>query len=202
MPLGYSDLSNHLSELGGLLHRKFDRTSSVSDLEESLMYQRQAIKCNTDSSLKNLILNNYVNVVAQHGLTTGEIDSISKGIEHMRIVLREAPLDDTYRSSRVCNLGNWLGQRFRITSLKEDIDEAISLTQEACDMLPSQHLDKAGYLQNLGSWNTVHFEEYGDEQDQLYALSSCKTGSGMATARPSARIELAFSAAEIHADRK
>ncbi|CAF3572566.1 unnamed protein product [Fusarium graminearum] len=198
---GHPDIGNHLSGLGGSLHRRFDRTWSVSDLEESLKFQRQAIECNTNPSLQTLILNNYANVLAQHGLITDDTDSVSKGIEHMRTVLRESPCDDAYRPSRVCNLGNWLCHRFRSTSLKEDIDEAISLTQEACDMLPPQHLDKAGYLQNLGSCYIARFEQYGDEQDQLHALSSYKMGSEMATATPSARIELAFRAAEIHADR-
>ncbi|EXM13266.1 hypothetical protein FOTG_18279 [Fusarium oxysporum f. sp. vasinfectum 25433] len=64
--------------------------------------------------------------------------------------------------------------------MKEDIDEATSLHEEALRKLPIEHFNRVGCLKGLGVWME----------------------SEMTTATPSVRVELAQKAASIHAKRE
>lgn len=69
-----------------------------------------------------------------------------------------------------CTLGNLLGQRFRRYSIKEDIDEATSLHEEALSKLPIEYFNRVECLKGLGVWHSERFERFHDPQDELQAL--------------------------------
>ncbi|KAI2632251.1 CHAT domain-containing protein [Hypoxylon sp. NC1633] len=134
-PTDHQDRSKRLSNLSLQLGNRWFRTREMSDLEESISLSREALAViKTDQYVdRTKFLNNFgVQITANHD---------------RQEITREYLID---QATLLNNLGSRLTNRFSITQVQEDLDEAIRMSQDAVNMIPSNYPDRSMWLVNLG----------------------------------------------------
>ncbi|KAF3806264.1 hypothetical protein GCG54_00006026 [Colletotrichum gloeosporioides] len=208
-----------LDGLGGALGLRFEMTASMIDLEDGIAAAREAVSSTPATHHQRAgFLNNLANLLGDKSGCEGSSWRFTKAtnapepkssaaldetIEILRLSINATEERHTDLPSRLSNLGNWLGWRFRRggSTNMDDIDNAIEATKEAVEKFPRANPARAGTLDNLGCWLLDRYRQTGNEKDQTDALECFKEGWRLQNAAPFVRIRLATDASRILAAR-
>ncbi|KAF8191206.1 tetratricopeptide repeat-containing protein [Pholiota molesta] len=119
-----------------------------------------------------IALGDAYDMMYEHGGNNKSLDEQIGVFRHalqLVLLLRPAPHPD--RSQSLNNLGNALQTRFEQQGAQSDLDEAISLHQEALLLRPAPHPHRSLALDNLGNALQTRFRQQGVQSDLDEAIS-------------------------------
>ncbi|KAJ2915660.1 hypothetical protein MD484_g4747, partial [Candolleomyces efflorescens] len=137
-------LSCKLINLSNSLRTRFERTGQHLDIEESMIAQQKAIHT-LPRNAHTTQAATYEHVAAaafsRYGRTRDRQD-LENAISTQRMAIKDTPRDDPNKVKLSCRLFNLAGQLEAFQSLTSEthhLDEAISVSAEAAELLPVGH---------------------------------------------------------------
>jgi tetratricopeptide (TPR) repeat protein len=134
--------------------KQFQETGAAEDLNEAIQKLQQAMRivATADDPRMLEMGNDLCNHLQRRFMLLGDLNDLQKATDLMKQVVTDTPpQDDQKRPIRLSNLGSKLALLFKQTSNEKDIEEAISVTEEAIRLTPDGHPSQPGRLMNLGS---------------------------------------------------
>ncbi|THU79158.1 TPR-like protein [Dendrothele bispora CBS 962.96] len=178
-PDGHADKAGRLNNLGTAFQSRFERLGELKDIENAI----DAVDLTPDGHAdKARRLNNLGNAFQSRFERLGELKDIENAIHVMQQAVDLTPDGHADKAGRLNNLGNAFSRRFeRLGELKDienaidsrfeclgelgDIENVIDVMQQAVNLTPDGHADKAGRLNNLGNAFSRRFERLGELKD-------------------------------------
>ncbi|KAF5332920.1 hypothetical protein D9758_015972 [Tetrapyrgos nigripes] len=193
-PDSHADKASWLSNLGGALQRRFERIGELGDIKDAIQVGQQAVDLTPDGHAhKAALLNNLGGALQRRFERLGELGDIEDAIRVMRQAVDLTPDSHADKASFLNNLGNafqcrfqYLGNwgtlrmqfsilpqqprnaiqcRFECLGELGDIENAILVTQQAVNLTPDGHANKASFLNNLGNAIQCRFQCVGELGD-------------------------------------
>ncbi|KAJ7016823.1 hypothetical protein C8F04DRAFT_1406555 [Mycena alexandri] len=132
--------SNSLSRLALALWTRFEQTGQLTDLEESIAFDRQALELRPGSHPdQSGSLNNLANVLETRFEQTGQLADLDESIALHREALELRPGSHRNQSSSLNNLANALATRFKQTGQLADLEESIAFRRQALELRTGSH---------------------------------------------------------------
>jgi tetratricopeptide (TPR) repeat protein len=155
------------SRLGG----RFQRIGQMTDLEQAIQYDQQALKAiPADHPDRARYLNNLGSRLVGRFQRTGQMTGLEQAIQYGQQALEAIPADYPDRARYLNNLGSGLESRFQRTGQMTDLEQAIQYGQQALEATPADHPDRARYLSNLGLRFSDRFRRIGQMTDLEQAI--------------------------------
>ncbi|KAF5566592.1 hypothetical protein FNAPI_1052 [Fusarium napiforme] len=156
--------------LGRLFGCQYLKTEGMADLEEAIRLERLALKLMPNGDEGGFSLTNLGNRLGDRYLRTDNVADIDEAIDCARKTLDLEP----EKPERLYNLAIKLGDRFSRTEDLDDVDEAIELERTALKILPSDHSERADYLNILANQLGDRYKHTGDLEDLEEAIRSAE----------------------------
>jgi len=155
-----------LSHYAGLKIQEFQRYGWVSDLEEAVCRQSQAVEgtAESDPDLAGR-LNNLGIILQRRFERTGRMEDLEESICQAQQAVNITPQDHPDLTMYLNNLGIKLETRFERMGRMKDLKESICQAQQVVNITPQDHPDLAGRLNNLGNKLQRQFERTGRMED-------------------------------------
>ncbi|KAF9069369.1 CHAT domain-containing protein [Rhodocollybia butyracea] len=164
--LGHQLRGYSLNSLALALQDRFQQTSHLEDLDESIQLNQDALllfpKGRPD---RGLSLNNLGMGLWKRFQQTGHLGDLNESIQLNRDVLLLHPVGHQFHGISLNNLSLGLQNRFQQTGHLEDLDEAIKLNRDALLLHPVGHQVRGFLLSNLSVGLQNRFEQTGHLED-------------------------------------
>jgi tetratricopeptide (TPR) repeat protein len=157
----------HLSckhiNLSNSLRTRFERTGRHLYIQEAMTAQQKAIHflpCNAHTSQAETYEHVAASAFTRYGRTNDRLD-LEDAISTNRKAIKDTPRDDANRVKLSCRLYNLAGQLKafqRLTNEAKHLDEAISVSTEAAELLPTGHRYLPIIFVTLGELNVRKYE--------------------------------------------
>ncbi|KAI9574287.1 TPR-like protein [Boletus coccyginus] len=162
-----------LGNLGSALRYRFNRIGELSDLEDAISRQRDAVELTPHGHPHRPgRLNNLGNSIRARFQRLGEPNDLEDAISIQRDAVELTPHGHPHRPGLLNNLGISFLTRFQRVGELSDLEEAISRQRDAVELTPHGHPDKPSYLHNLGFSFVARFERVGELNDLEDAIST------------------------------
>jgi uncharacterized protein YegL/tetratricopeptide (TPR) repeat protein len=168
IPNDHRDRAALLSNLGGALRARFERTGDLSDLEQAIVSTRQALAATgAEDSQYPAILNNLGAMLSETGRYQEALEAAREAVDIRRVLAAQNPgiyLPDMAMSLN--NLGTMLSETGRYQEALEAAREAVDIRRVLAAQNPGIYLpDMASALSNLSN----RLSEIGRYQEALEA---------------------------------
>ena len=172
-PNGHPDKPHCLNNLGNAFRARFVRLGQLSDLENAIFTQRDAVdlipndhpdKPNRLNSLGSSFLTRFWHL--------GQLSDLEDAILRQRDAVDLIPSGHPRKPGYLNNLGVSFKTRFKHVGQLSDLEDAISMQREAVSLTPNGHRDKPIILTHLGSSFLTRFEHLGRLSDLEEAISA------------------------------
>ncbi|KAF5523748.1 hypothetical protein CGCA056_v005567 [Colletotrichum aenigma] len=202
-----------LQHLAQGLEVRFLLVGAVADLEKAMGFTKELISILGENNPRNVRRLNVLG--SMYGLKFGRtqaLEDIESGIRVGRLMVKLTPYNDKYLADRLLNLATNLNHRARSTKDARDLDEAISLGQEALVISSTDHENRCAQLNKVGNLLGERFlitDNLADLDQCIEYLSDCiEAAPAVDQGRLStwrlnlgARLDLRFSKTSQEADR-
>jgi tetratricopeptide (TPR) repeat protein len=139
-----------LSNLGGALQARFDRTGKLAYLDEAVTTLREAADATpADHPDRARALSNLGGALHVRFDRTGELTDLNAAVTAGRKAVDSTPVGHPDRAVRLSNLGFTLQVRSERTRELDDLDEAVTLGRRAVGAAPAGYPARATMLGNL-----------------------------------------------------
>ncbi|KAF8155198.1 CHAT domain-containing protein [Mycena galopus ATCC 62051] len=166
----HPDRPSWLANLGASLLTRFQRFGELSDLDESISKQEEAVLLiRNGHSDRSGALNNLGISLQTRFERVGDPSDLKECISKLEEAVLLTPVGHPDRPSRLSNLGGSLWTSFQQIGDLSTLNRSISKQGEAITLIPDDHPDKPSYLNNLGISLWTRFGEVGD----LNNLNEC-----------------------------
>ena len=158
--------------LADLLYTRFEKWGAISDLDEALSLERNALEFRPQghpdraTSLGDIALYLYTRFEQ-----LGTLSDLDEALALERNVLELWPQGHPDRASSLGNLAGSLHSRFEQLGTLSDLEEALALERNALELRPQGHPDRALSLGNIALYLHTRFEQLGTLSDLDEALA-------------------------------
>ena len=158
--------------LAGLLYIRFEQRGAISDLDEALALEHNALKLLPQGhSDRALSLHNIALYLHTRFQQLGTFSDLEEALALERNALELRPQGHPDRATSLADLAVYLGTRFEQLGILSDLDEALTLERNALELHPQGHPDRALSLGNLASSLHSRFQQLGILSDLEEALA-------------------------------
>ncbi|RYP62375.1 hypothetical protein DL770_009601 [Monosporascus sp. CRB-9-2] len=165
-PEDHPNRAGRLNNLGIMLCRRFERTSSMADLNRAVDIASMAVEATPqDHPDRAAVLKNLGNCFGRRFERTGSMDDLNRAVDIANMAVKATPQNHPDRAGMLNNLGNCLGTRFERTGSMDDLNRAVDVASMAVEATPQDQPDRAGRLSNLGNRLGTRFERTGSMDD-------------------------------------
>ncbi|WP_371551505.1 CHAT domain-containing protein [Streptomyces sp. NBC_00554] len=165
-PVDHPERAGRLSNLGGALQVRFERTGVQGDLDTAIAVGREAVTAiPVDHPDRARMLSNLGGALQARFERTGMQGDLDTAIAVGQEAVTAIPVDHPDRARMLSNLGGALQARFERTGTPGDLDTAIDHLRNAVAATPVDHPYRARMLSNLGNVLRVRFERTGAQED-------------------------------------
>jgi tetratricopeptide (TPR) repeat protein len=162
--------ASRFQSLGAGLHKRYQRTGHLADLDQAIHYFYQAVEATPDhhpdraSRFQNLGVG-----LRDRYEREGYIDDLDQAIQYYQQAIDATPDNHPDRVSQFQSLGKGLRKRYQRTGQVDDLNRAIHYFQQAVDVTPDHHPDQAARFQSLGIGLRDRYKRTGhvDDLDQV-----------------------------------
>ncbi|KAG2141095.1 TPR-like protein [Suillus clintonianus] len=165
-PVGHTNRSTVLGNLGKVLSTRFNHRGNDQDLDQAIMLDKDALAlCPVGDPDRPMSLNNLASGLYtrfQHRGNDQDLDDATM-LHRDALALRPVGHPDRYMS--FINLASVLSTRFRHRGNDQDLDDAIMLDRDALALCPVGHPNRSLSLSNLANQLSTRFQHRGNEQD-------------------------------------
>ncbi|KZV75835.1 hypothetical protein PENSPDRAFT_570814 [Peniophora sp. CONT] len=156
---------------------RFQCLGDVTDLEESISYERLAVKQTPDGNPdKPVLLNNLGELFRSRFDHLGDIGDIEAAISYGHLAVDMTPDDCPNKPIFLNNLGSFLQYRFDELGKLDDLESAILIHYRAIELVPDDHPHRALSLIKLGGSLYSRFDRLGQVSDLEDAISYERLG--------------------------
>ncbi|KAK8135102.1 CHAT domain-containing protein [Apiospora sp. TS-2023a] len=156
IPTNQMDRSKILHNLGMTLHRRYARTESADDLDESIRLITEAVNTNDEKTSQPLFLNSLGSCLGDRYADKGETSDLRGAIKCMKQAIELAPEDHADRGIWLSNLGTLLDPSYTFSWANgasvdglTDPEEAINVSKQAIEATPESHPTRATFTYSL-----------------------------------------------------
>ncbi|KAF6765337.1 CHAT domain-containing protein [Ephemerocybe angulata] len=176
-PQGHANLPSRLTNLGGMLCTRFQRSGELSDLTDAITLHQKGVKLTPrgHADLPAMLNNLGVSFTCRFE-RTGELSDIADAIAAHQKAVELTPQGHADLPGQLNNLGNSFSCRFERTGELSDVADAIEVQQKSVELTPLDHADLPGRLNNLGNSFTRRFERTGELSDIADAITVQQKG--------------------------
>ena len=161
-----------LNSLGVSLMTRFERLGQLTDLEDAISSQRDAVDLTPPGHRrKPIYLNNLGISLMIHFQRLGQLTDVEDAISRQRDAVDLTPHGHIQKPIYLNNLGNSFLTRFERLGQLTDLEDAISSQRDAVNLTPHDHRDKSSRLNNLGISLMTRFQRLGQLIDLEDAIS-------------------------------
>ncbi|KAG1779539.1 CHAT domain-containing protein [Suillus placidus] len=169
-PPGHQLRPGALDKLSRSLLTRFQRQSSIDDVDECIQFGREAVSLfkghsGCDDYLNNLAISLLFRFFHQH-----KPNDLDDAISFLEEALRLRPVWHQYRDSSLGNLGGAFITRFDERGDIDDITRAISLRREALTLRPPGHPRRGTTLTNLAVALKARYDRLDVSEDLNEAI--------------------------------
>ncbi len=174
--------------LGSALRRRFIRSRSRADIDESIACLQDGFDIERSSPAR---LTNYGNALMDRFSAFGDVQDLAGAVDVQRAAVRRTPVGDWQQASRYNNAGN------AVLAAAERLDDAALLDEAVADYRSSIELTKPGAPErasreyNLGRALLTRWDSGAGDADQIRDAFAAAVEHGLVGS-----LEWAFSAAE------
>ncbi|KIM71698.1 hypothetical protein PILCRDRAFT_82523 [Piloderma croceum F 1598] len=155
-----------LNNLAIALSTRFDQLGQYEDLDEAILFHREALELRAaPHPRRSSSLNNLAVALSTRFDQLGQREDLDEAILFHREALKLFPAPHPHRSGSLNNLANALRTRFDQPGQCEDLDEAILFYREALELFPAPHPDRSSSLNNLANVLRTRFDQRGQGED-------------------------------------
>ncbi|KAK5651862.1 hypothetical protein OQA88_11631 [Cercophora sp. LCS_1] len=160
-----------LSNLGTMLTLRFERTSSIYDLDRAVHFCGMAADATPRGDPdRALCWNSLGSALHKRFGQTGSINDVNRAIDAGGMAVDAVSQDDPSRAGYSSNLGSAFSSRFDLTGSTDDLNLAILFTGKAVEDTPQGDPDLAGFLNSLGIALHARFGLAGSMDDLARAV--------------------------------
>ncbi|KIY62731.1 hypothetical protein CYLTODRAFT_404187 [Cylindrobasidium torrendii FP15055 ss-10] len=154
-----------------LYWHRFKRHRSISDLEQCIILERQAVHVTGSSNPYKAVYYNRLSVSLQERyLLLGDSADVDEAVRFRRMEADMLPADDSSRAWALNRLGESYISSFKHRGTIHDVEAAVVVFREAVDIVLDDNPDKAVFLTNLARSLHYRFECFGAPTDLDEAL--------------------------------
>ncbi|RDW82942.1 hypothetical protein BP5796_04433 [Coleophoma crateriformis] len=160
------DRGDALGNVGAFLRDRFLETGDRADLEEAIVFVRQAVAAYPEDDRSNVDsrphwLNELGNALRDKHALNGDADVLAEAIQSAREAVKATPIYDPYRAGRLNHLAMCLGDKFLETDDRADLDEAIEVARNAVEATKEEGPEQANRLSSLSTLLADAYERTG-----------------------------------------
>jgi CHAT domain-containing protein len=160
-----------IANLAGLLYTRFEQWGVISDLDEALALEHNALELrpqgHPDRATSQGSLALYLGTRFEQ---LGILSDLEEALVLERSALELHPQGHPDRAISLGNLANSLHSHFLQTGTFSDLEEALALEHNALELRPQGHPDRATSFGNLALYLGTRFEQLGILSDLDEAL--------------------------------
>jgi tetratricopeptide (TPR) repeat protein len=163
-----------LHDLSLSLNQRFKHAGSMTDVEAAIEYSNEAVRLSCNPFTRAYCLNGLGLVLRSRIYRKMERDNLIAAVKAFMEAVELTPDDDEERmAARLTNAGTSLHILYQVTQSMEHLTMAIEAAEDALQLTPKDHIDRAGRLNNLGNSLEDRFLQTGDIGD-LEAAIKCQ----------------------------
>ena len=152
---------------------RFDRTTSIDDIDRAISLNREALKFTSTGSPDYAFLLSNLSVALQSRFEQyGSISDLDQSIATAEQAVASITDDSPEYPGLLNNLGNVLQGRYEQTGSLDDLDRAVDMNDDAVRLTPSGHPNCPKYLNNLAIALCQRFERTEVRNDLTRAISA------------------------------
>ncbi|KIJ43283.1 hypothetical protein M422DRAFT_253489 [Sphaerobolus stellatus SS14] len=175
--------ASYMNKHGDFFRDQFEKSGQLADTDEALAAYYQAVELTPDGDADKAqyLMKLGISYSSRFDRLGSPFDNY-KGIAAQQEALNLTPDDHPDKARYLNNLGNSFSSRLRglltpnghanVLGELVDIENAIAAQQEAVDLTPNGHPDKAGFLNNLGGSFRYCFDQLGELADIEKAIAA------------------------------
>lgn len=191
--------AEYLTNLASKLRSRAIRYGIVADIDDALLYIRQAFDLRTTvPRIVFFVLGTMTMILLDSCRLHKSIENLPEAIQIGEQSLPLSSIEDGSRSDTLIHLANMLHERYTHTKAPKDLQAAIDYGNQAVRDCPAEHYKKAMILDRLGSWLQESFEKDGRDEDKAQAKTVFRQALGVENAPPIFRIQSGRAAARLH----
>ena len=191
--------AEYLTNLASKLRSRAIRYSIMTDIDDALLYIRQAFDLQTPvRRTAFFVLGTMTLILLDWCRLRKSTELLPEAIQIGEQSLPLSSIPDGSRSDTLVHLGNMQHARYKATKAPELLQAAIDYGEQAVRDCPAEHYKKAMILERLGSWLQESFEEEGREENKEKAKDVLRQALGVGNASPLFRIQSGRAAARLH----
>ena len=158
--------------LADLLYRRFKQRSAISDLDEALSLERNALELRPQGHpVRALSLATVAAYLYARFMELGTLSDLDEAIVLERNSLELWPQGHPDRTRSLTNLASSLYSRFGQLGTLSDLDEALALERNALELRPQGHPGRAHSLGDIALYLHIRFDQLGTLSDLDEALA-------------------------------
>ena len=171
-PDGHPNKCVMLSNLGLMLHKRFERMGVLADLDKAIANYRAGTAATPDTHPARAdMMDNLARALRARFERIGMLADIEEAIQVARDAVAATPGDDPSLAGTLSSLGSALRARFVRTGTLTDLDEAIAQHRSAVAAASRSHPDSGILLSNLAISLQTRFGHTGVLADLQEAIT-------------------------------
>lgn len=147
-PEGHATMAPRLAKLARQFSLKYLKSKAIPDLDKAIQISWVAVNETTLDSQMSMLVELHGYLLRKY-LDTDTLEDLNELICVSRAHINVTPLDNEYLTGYFATLGTRLRARYGKTGEKSDLEEAISLTQEALDGSEEDEWDQQRFSTQL-----------------------------------------------------
>jgi tetratricopeptide (TPR) repeat protein len=173
-PWDHAGRPERLTNLGGVLKTRFERSGKLEDIELAVLFEDQAVELTpADHSRRPARLRRLAAALEARFDRTGILRDLDRAVLLTEQAIEETPADHADHPLYLGGLGNALQTRYERLGDLKDLNRSLSTMQRAVDLIPDDHMDRPAYLNSLGTALETQFKRTGNVE-ALERSVTCK----------------------------
>ncbi|KAJ7476523.1 CHAT domain-containing protein [Mycena latifolia] len=165
-PPGHPDRRVYLSEMSGVLRRRYQETGDLQDLDAAIQKIEEALGViPADHPAQPIYLNDLSKSLSERYRRFGRLRDLEAALENDKKVLELTQKEDNERPRRISCLATTLMTRYTRLGDLGDLEAALQRCQEVVDLTHPSDINRPDYLERLADALDRRFRRLGGQED-------------------------------------
>lgn len=192
--------AGYIANLGSYKQARYDALGRLADLDAAIAHAQEAIALlGPGHPDRAMYYNNLGDALAKKSARTNDDSILDLAVGAARNAVA-CSVPGPAMALRLSGLGSALQSHFEQRGDPDDLDQAVDAQHDALDMLPAEHPDRPGVVNNLASALDARYEHVGTREDLAAAIVLLREASAVGPRRSAQPDVLATLALLLHAN--